>query len=213
MRQVMVASLGGLLLVAGAGCGGNNNNGPACTTTNTPCGGDIVGTWSYQEVCGVSNTFMDSACPTAVYDLTPTASGSYVFNADMTFSLNLTTGETGTITFPASCVGKSACSSLDQTISQGGMTATLSCTGGTGQACTCTGSETEAFNETGTYKIEGTNVVMTDSKGGVGASAFCVQGSQLTVFATDDSVSSSSDGGTTTTTTVNDGEYIVFTKP
>src|SRR3954469_1182362 len=85
-------------VACGSSSGGNNIiGGPACTVA--ACGGDITGTWNVSDFCLSKSILMMTltqqlmgSCPGAtIGDSNVPASGSFVFNTDMSYSVDLTT--------------------------------------------------------------------------------------------------------------------------
>jgi hypothetical protein len=175
-----VTILVGSLAVALAPACGSVTTAPSCSPTFTPCGGDVVGTWTSSAVCGATAQLM-MACPGASTSFMPTASATYTFNADGSFSLSLTADESGTQTLPASCLsGIQSCALLEMTsTTQGLTTSTTGCTGNPSQSCTCTFTAKGTLTDTGTYTTAGTGLTMKDSSGPSSPLGYCVTGNQL----------------------------------
>jgi hypothetical protein len=171
--------------VTAAGAAGCSSSAPSCSPTFTPCGGSLVGTWTYESACGASAVAM-MQCPGASVDVAPNVSGTYTFNADGTYSTNLTIEESGTETVPASCLGGvTACAQLDATLNTGGLTIALtSCSGTASQSCTCTVSVSGTLTQTGKYATAGNDFSVTPSGGAAGMpTGYCVAGSTLEIGA------------------------------
>lgn len=145
-------------------------------TNFSPCGGDIVGTWKFQDLCfetfPISSTPWQDSCPEAtmeydsVWDATVTISASTV---DISW-----VSQTTTMAFiaPISCL-PSADSCAE--ISSDTMTCAID-----GTNCKC-GEEhvvSDIGNQSMPYTIDGTNLVVDGT-----SQPFCVQGNKLIVEA------------------------------
>jgi hypothetical protein len=100
----------------GAGLGGSGGSGPGGTTgaggavvdcsdgaSVTPCGGNVVGTWNVASTCLKLSGDMDMSltslgCPTVPAEGTLEVSGTFIANADGTYTDNTKTK--GQVTFP-----------------------------------------------------------------------------------------------------------------
>ncbi len=180
MRWILVTLLGSFVVtLVATGCGGGSGDGSAsCSTTFTPCGGDLTGTWTYQTDCNPS--MMITGCPGATEDVTVNASGTFTFNADKTYTSKLTVDESGTASIPVSCTGSTTCSAADSDTTTGTFAIKNACTGTT--TCACTATISGSVSTTGTYTTAGNDFTATP-KGGTASVpvAYCVKGSQLEV--------------------------------
>ena len=177
MRSLFPLALACLLLSIG-GC---DTSASSCSDTFTPCGGTLVGTWSFDTGCNVSN-LATMTCPSVTSTVSPAATGTYAFNGDGSYTLNLTVDETGSVVYPAACLsGISACSGLDSTTTAGALTLTTTCTGSVTSSCTCAASFTGTVMDTGTYTTAGTTFTTSSMITGQTspAAGYCVKGSQL----------------------------------
>jgi hypothetical protein len=156
-----------------------------------PCGGDIVGTWKIVASCTQApSPSTTGTCPTGgtVQALSVDASGTATFNADMTYSVNITELVSETVDVALSCLSANgvteSCADLSTAIASSAPDAgaTSSCTTA-GANCSCTLSESEpAIDETGTYTVSGTAFTTmqgTGSNSGMGGGSYCVQGNTL----------------------------------
>src|SRR5580765_849203 len=141
MRGAMTLLIAGGLAVVGCGGGGGSGatcgNGKACAIDGgldvgadgpgptcgsvQPCGGDVVGDWTFASVCETSSgvaaleaTFASMAaaswCPSqTLVGVGPEASGSLVFDAAGNYTLDLVFGGTLDINFPAQCLAGVSC--------------------------------------------------------------------------------------------------------
>lgn len=177
MRLPISLFLGCFAIFVGA-C---SSSAPTCADTFTPCGGSLVGTWSFELGCNVSN--LDAlSCAGVTSTVSPLASGTYTFKSDGSYALDVTDDETGTLVYPASCLGGFAtCSAINSTSTSGGVTVTTTCTGTVAESCTCAVTVTGAVTDTGTYTTAGTDFTTTSTTTGVitAPAGYCASGSQL----------------------------------
>ncbi len=147
----------GCSLVALGGCNGSGNA-PDCSDTFTPCGGDIGGIWSFDFGCNVG-TLSTMSCGNGTGISPTSAGGTYAFNADMSYTLSLTLNETGTVTYPSSCVtGASACTALNGESGSEGITTVTACNDDAEGDCVCSVTVTGILTDQGTYTTAGVDV-------------------------------------------------------
>src|SRR5439155_25225670 len=124
------------------GCGGSSN--PPNCGAEQPCGGDVVGAWSFAGACSnvsATNAELMAACPGAsIGGSSVSLTGALTYNADLTYTAtNWHESFSVTETVPLTCAGATACSANNGTDSQtqDGLTVTITttCTGTT--VCTC----------------------------------------------------------------------------
>ena len=107
------ATFGGMNTAAGSpGAAGSSGGSLNCTNV-AACGGNVVGTWNVASSCLKLSGDMDMSlaslgCPTVPVNGSLQTTGTFVANADGTYSDNTTT--TGSVTFPlaASCLSVSS---------------------------------------------------------------------------------------------------------
>jgi hypothetical protein len=173
-----------LLLVVAlplASCSSGSSSGAAaCSATLTPCGGDITGSWAFSEDCDFpENVTMGCATITGMH--APDESGTLVFKADGTYTVNLSVHGSGgsTLTISPPCSTKvSSCSALAVNGTQGGYTYTETCTGDPATGCTCTGTTSGTYSEMGDYTTLGSQVTMQTSNA-MNTRNYCVHGNEL----------------------------------
>ena len=176
----------------------------------TACGGDLVGTWYLKSECPRAAA-VSSICPETVYAVDLSGfTASYTFEDGGTFDVSLSGTITESVRYSATCLAGDAgavqsCADFEQSIQQawkGVVDADAStvqlgdfhCTAPSNEGCACDASITYAqLEETGTYGIEGTQVMLTvltaspgigfgTTDGGVGSPAdYCVSGNTLTI--------------------------------
>jgi hypothetical protein len=184
MSAVLAALTGA---VAAGGCGPSNGSGsapPSCLQVQ-PCGGDVVGTWSFLGACrtpAVLQNFNDNlqaSCPGAsITALDIDISGTVTYNADLTYAANVTETIRATEIFPLSCLGFASCADVVSSNTE----STVSCTGTT--TCTCRVAGAPPMIETGTYTTAGTDLTMAGPTS-TSTDAYCVQNNQLHIISVD----------------------------
>lgn len=193
-----------LLLLGAAGCGGDGDGGGAGGTGGgaggtsggnvaacgiAPCGGDLLGTWNLTDFCvppgstpAVSPDIM-AGCPGFRYGpVRINLSGSFTFNADLTYAGQLTAAYEGSFIFPASCLNGMSCADVDAALKQvyAGDPEVQSVACGGSPDCTCTimGPPTPD-QESGTYAVSANTLTTTPTGETPDVVQYCVQGSTL----------------------------------
>jgi Alpha-L-arabinofuranosidase B, catalytic len=143
-------SSGGATGQSGGTSGGSGNAGGSCgnAANVTPCGGSVVGSWNLTPSCltvsGERNIEgISLGCVSAAVTGSIQVSGSWIANANGTFTdQTITTGQE-TMTLAAECLKVSGttttCDQVSGTI-QGLGYATLTCVPATGGGCSCAGT-------------------------------------------------------------------------
>jgi hypothetical protein len=168
-------------------CGGSSGGSAGSCLQVEPCGGNLVGSWSLSNACinsaAISMQFA-GVCPTAAVTAAHvTASGSLMFNADMTYSTMLNEGGTFSVSVPASCINGGSCTLLGAAL-QDPSFQSVTCTGST--TCVCNVVLAPMItNETGTYTTSGTAAMLTTSTGTTDGGDYCVQGNELHLVTVD----------------------------
>jgi hypothetical protein len=139
MRKLLAPAFA-LLMAPLVTCGGDD--GGSCPGF-TPCGGSPVGTWSVQQYCvSGGESFIDD-CPDA--KLSPSglkAAGTVTYNANMTYTQNLTFSGSAVMTLPNACLDGLSCAQAQQAFSAvltndpDSPFASVTCAGS--KDCTCT---------------------------------------------------------------------------
>jgi hypothetical protein len=166
------------------GAGGGVGAGGAGTTQcgGPPCGGNLLGTWSYLNSC--AGTTVSTDCAGEMLDASGIhRAGTLTFNGNGTYSTTET--DTGTFVFDvtSSCISGATCASLQMVYQGPGFVAppnptfsSASCIT-TATGCRCyLGALGTPGTFTGTYVVSGTSVALTSSTGDVNANTFCVTG-------------------------------------
>ncbi len=169
------------------GAVGAGGSGGAVTSQcgGPPCGGNLVGTWSFINSCSASAPSAD--CAGEVLDASGIhRAGTLAFNSDATYSTTET--DTGTFVFdiPSACLSGATCAMLQAVYQGPGYVgqpnptfSSASCTTTT-IGCRCLlGALGLPRTETGTYVVSGTSVSSTSSSGVSNADTFCVTGTVL----------------------------------
>lgn len=167
-------------------CGDDDDAGSCAAFT--PCGGDVVGTWSIQNMCLTGGAAdLIEGCPAATLSLDGIkGSGTITFNPNMTTTENITISGAMTLTVPTSCFMGATCAQIDA----GFRTALLndpetpfsavSCSGSGPCSCRMTFKDTPATTEMDTYMISGNKIIDGDGE----AQEYCVSGKTMNVRST-----------------------------
>lgn len=167
-----------------------------------PCGGDVVGEWTFTEVCqsleneaAVAAKFAeratDSWCPgQTLVGQDPAVSGTYAFEADGNYTLMLVVGGTIDINLPASCLAGLTCddttAGLQSQIDNGSYPMPhvigIACSGVS--SCVCRATIDAPRAEYGTYAISGSVLNLTPTGGTTRNQSYCVSGKTLHVLDT-----------------------------
>jgi hypothetical protein len=172
MRTTLV-----LFAVLAVGCSGGDDDGASCPETFSACGGDVAGTWTVGAFCVDSDQALEAAraqCPAATADGFADQSGSYVVNADGTYSENTEFTFDFTVSLPASCLMGLSCAQLQALAPSLGDC--LEDSGG----CACSSKGTESTVDTGTWTINGNSLTL-DGADDTQTFDYCVDGDTLTV--------------------------------
>jgi hypothetical protein len=183
MKKLVASFVCSLSLAFLAGCGGGSGG----TCANSPaCGGNIVGTWKITSACAsASPSMFDMSCPGASESGNLTATGTYTFNADMSYSTSVLVSGTVTVGLPASCLSMGGvtvtCDELNALFASGagGMAAGSAHCSSAGSNCNCTISMTNSpQNDSGTYTTTAAGLLSLMAGGGATSEQddYCVSG-------------------------------------
>ena len=179
------------------GTGGSSSNGGASCSNVTPCGGNMVGTWTVTSSCLKVTGALDlmsfgAGCPTAPATGSCQVTGTWTANADGTYSDNTTTSCEEQITLAPSCLVISStpvtCEGAGNLLKSLGY-ASFQCTSAAGGGCDCRatvqqtgglGMVSPAPSTMGNYTTAGNVVTVTGDSGDTKYS-YCVSGDQMTV--------------------------------
>ena len=163
-----------------------NNTGAITCEDFTPCGGDAVGTWTFDDFCigELENPFAE-LCPTSTFDASTVGlSGSLVVDAAGTYTIEATNVGSIVLGAPNSCLEgfQLDCASLQDTLREPddeGEVSDWSCEDD-GTVCNCSLSQTGSSSETGSWTVAGNQItVVDDEDGSETVNDFCVQGSSM----------------------------------
>jgi hypothetical protein len=185
IRNVAAGALA--LGLSATACGGGSSAPPNCLQVS-PCGGSLVGTWSFLGTCSdvaAQSAQASALCPGFTINSAGMAlSGTFTFNADFTY-VATNWHETFVIneTVPLSCAGVAACADRNGTITTtnapSGQTTTLttSCTGAATCACRLNGT-LSIPSDSGTWVTSGTTLDLSGAAT-AGTLPYCVEGDHL----------------------------------
>ena len=177
MKPPVVLSTLVAMFLLGA-CSGSTGGAVSCSDA-TGCGGNVVGTWkatcSSLAVVGQPS----SGCFTTNASGFEVVAGTFMATSTMTYTLSLTTMGTVHVDIPPSCLNSGTCDQLSQQEQMNFPGS--SCAPPVGGGCRCSVPINSSQNESGTYAIQGNNIVLTPNSGAPYTASYCASGSQLTV--------------------------------
>jgi hypothetical protein len=181
---------GGSTGAAGSGTGGAAGSGSNGSCGNVePCGGSLVGTWSFTAECINSMVFApqtQAICAQAsVSSVNASVSGSATFDASMVYSVTQNVTAAVVWNVPASCVAGGTCADFADTFqSQLAAGVTFTCTGSSD--CSCTESVVGSTTDNGTYSTTGSVLAINSAvSGSTTTGGYCIQGSTLHLLTVD----------------------------
>ena len=163
---------------AGAGgTGGQPGGGGSCGTVS-PCGGDLVGTWTVARSCLVGTKDLSSICASASAEVEYVFSGTVTYNADGTYSSALAATTTAHEHYPSGCAPFGlTCEQLAQVAIDAGVSA--ACSIDAAGACNCDSVPPATVdNAPGTYRTSG-GMLTTTHGSTTTTGSYCVQGGVL----------------------------------
>ncbi|MBN1611166.1 MAG: hypothetical protein JW940_31325 [Polyangiaceae bacterium] len=182
--------------------GGSSSSGGADSCSNTPCGGDLVGTWTVTSSCLTVSGEVDLS-PAGI-DCTRgpitagalQVTGTFTANADTTFSDETTTTGNVDFTLPDQCLNvsgtRTTCDGLGRSVLTSiGFASDSKCQDAAGGGCTCQapvsltgygkmGIVSMMPLTSGNYSTAGSVVTFTDGFETISYS-YCVSGNTLTL--------------------------------
>ncbi len=178
-----------LAWVGALGCGSSSGStGESCGHVDS-CGGDVVGSWSIVQSCGVSDAFVvpeqqffagfcDPTNTGAVFDPgTTTWVGSWSFSSARSFTRSLLITEHQSFV----CQDGEKCSDLESQIQAAQTTYPIqsgSCTP-VGQGCQCAIVWSALTQDEGTYSSSGSKLLLTVAGSSATDFNYCVQGNEM----------------------------------
>jgi hypothetical protein len=179
MTRVAALSLAAALALAACDGGG------AGSCAGGSCGGDVVGAWTIVSACSSGTSLVGSAsCPTASGRvLTISVSGTQTFRADLTYTIQATTGGTVEMKVPSSCLARDGltCAQLGESLTNDARYQSADCVDGA--TCTCVVQVAEqSASAQGTYSTSGGTLSLFQQ----GAlmeerDLYCIQGATMVV--------------------------------
>jgi hypothetical protein len=161
------------------GCGGSSGD----ASGDDMCGGDAVGTWKITSSrLTVDVPMLDPDCPTATGTSSDiAAAGTLMYNADLSYSDDVTITGNVTMNLPASCLSGASCADFGTNLVNEGVFKTATCaTAGTGCMCMLAFPD-QSSNDVGTYTTAAGVLTETSTGDATGDGlAYCVKGTTLT---------------------------------
>lgn len=155
----------------------------------TPCGGDVNGTWEFTDICvGSTKPTTNGACgnDTSTGSVTAAASASgTIVVANGRYTLALTLVFVQEVRYGAACLSAlqgnnqiAACKDLEAKLSKGDPNSVATCDGTVATGCHCVVKVTQVNpQEMGTIVTSGTNATFTKDGSATGdVDPYCVQG-------------------------------------
>jgi hypothetical protein len=146
----------------------------SCTVT--PCGGDVVGSWDIGTTCygPAPNLPVTAPCPRQTLDDTSlTTTGQLVLKSDMSYTLSLTNNGTSVLRYDTTC-RQYTCDSLRSTL--------MATCSEASNLCTCSVPyQNDVQQESGTYRLEGQQVILKPMGANESHHPYCVSGSEMTM--------------------------------
>jgi hypothetical protein len=153
------------------------------------CGGDVVGTWEIDSACVTIDELPmlsdDPECQDFVRDYSVDVEGTITFTADGMTQTNITNTVNIEADITAACweafsgteLNSVACALIEANLVAEGEFSSAVCTFDSG-TCSCSlVRQPMTTNETGTYTIDGDELIDQDGE----AAGYCVEGDQLTM--------------------------------
>jgi len=178
-------ALGALPMV---GCGGGNAGPTSCLQVQ-PCGGDVVGTWSFLGACSNVDAANELSGCSLLSGVSQALTGLVTFNANGTYTAtNWHETFVNTESTPLTCSNASTCTANNGTTtdSSNGVTVrvTTNCTGTS--TCVCHVARTlDVTTASGSYGATSASAVLSVSGGPIASSfAYCVEENRLHLMQT-----------------------------
>jgi hypothetical protein len=183
IRQMAAAVVALAASTGACGGGGGQSRPPNCLEV-APCGGDVVGTWSFLGACAdVEALSAQESCPGAAFNAFGVAiTGTFTLNADSSYTAsNWHEAFVSIQTVPLSCSGTASCAQSNrtdnETMSGSTINVTTTCTGTS--VCTClTRGTFTVSSDAGSWTTVGTDLTMYGAATSTSLS-YCVEGDRL----------------------------------
>ena len=154
-----------LVVLASTACGGGDD---IDCSYDESCGGDPTGDWDVAGACAAPTTTTFEECPEGTITQTTLVSGSWDFQADMTYSYSLQNTMVTTIRAPLECLNEQRGEELPPI-------ATCEELNGNGVVCTTQAelcdcrviSDPQPTEQAGTWAATGSTLTLTDDFGSV----------------------------------------------
>jgi len=189
--RTMAAAVVVALAASTGACGGSSHTPPPNCLQVAPCGGDLVGTWTFIGTCtnvAALNDQLGDGCPGATFNAFGVAlTGTFTFNADLTYTAsNWREDFVIAETLPLMCQGGATCADGNGTqtdTTAGAMTTvTTTCTGTS--TCTCrVNGRFIVSSDAGSWMTAGTNLTMYGTSTSTSLS-YCVEEDRLHMIQT-----------------------------
>lgn len=200
MGWLIRAAWGVLAIALVSGCGGSSKGGGDSDSDSNSCedaaacGGDVVGDWTIGSSClnvDAAQMVGSSGCPgTTARASDWNVTGSITFADDLTYSSMTIVSGNVIVTLPATCLTQQgvtlSCAqlqdALESTVADSGFSSAR-CSVSAGNGCACTlGLHPIPSSVSGTYTTTAAGVLTQSPTGGTSSkSAYCVQGSTMTL--------------------------------
>jgi hypothetical protein len=147
------------------------------------CGGDIVGSWAITSDCAEpSPRYLEGKYCDTAYSIDPGTTGTFTYNADLTFTESSTRSGIETTTWPASCFTAEQCASLQNLLTNDPSIQTVTCR--LASSCSCMikrAGTTTTFAGTYATTAAGLLTLTLAGQAGLGQYDYCVNGNTLTL--------------------------------
>lgn len=176
MKLASVGAISAAIVALGCiGCGGGD--GVSCEFAE--CGGDPVGNWNVEGVCGDFSALtreLESNCAGLEVDYEFDASGSVSINANNTYDAAFEIRVSILASFPAACIaqlGATSCSAITE-----GFDGDAVCSGDVSEGCDCEFIEVTNTTDEGAWQVNGDVLLLGDD---ADQASFCQDGDTLRI--------------------------------
>lgn len=168
---------------------GGSTGGSDATCGEAACGGDVVGTWQVDELCGwpsFQESFQDADCTGSSVELLDLAmNGTFTYRPAGTYTASLKVTGSFQLNYPSSCLQGGTCAQFDAELQdalvadpESGIRA-VSCKGS--KTCECVADlRPNTTDDTGTYETNGHVLTMTSDEDGKPSKVnYCASGKTM----------------------------------